>query len=392
MSEKTAMPSLEALEREKARILEEAKARLAELDKLAELATKYNFALTSNTEVAAAEQITAAPTASEVPAQPEKNERPIAVESIADLIARYKAHPNSAYAKLNYRTRLNYDSILRRVIEDCGHERLADLKAPDIQRFYEKWTERGHPMARSLVTMLRMLFGFGTTILADAGCERLSAIMHTMRFKMAKPRNKRLTAEQAIAVRAMAHKMRRPSIALAQAFQFALKLGQKDVIGEWLPIAEEGWAKEIYGDQKWLRGLCWDEIDQNWILRHKTSNGGKDIKADLKLAPIVMEELKIFAQLFVGLKSSEILTRDRLPRSGPIIRSDRTGRPYRDHQWRREWRIIARLCGIPDNVWNTDSRAGSSEGNDGAAHNETVQDLVPEQVRATEGATSVARH
>jgi len=61
-----------------------------------------------------------------------------------------------------------------------------------------------------------------------------------MRFAMPQPRKERLTSAQANAIRAKAHEMGRPSIALAQAFQFELMLRQKDVIGEYVPIAEAG--------------------------------------------------------------------------------------------------------------------------------------------------------
>ena len=49
-------------------------------------------------------------------------------------------------------------------------------------------------------------------------------------------------------------------------------------------------------DLKWLRGIRWSEIDDNLILRHVTSKRQKEIEVDLKLAPMVMEELALLGE------------------------------------------------------------------------------------------------
>jgi hypothetical protein len=81
---------------------------------------------------------------------------------------------------------------------------------------------------------------------------------------------------------------REPTIALAQALQFELMLRQKDVIGEWVPIEEDGEALLVDGELKWTRGLLWERDRRNLILRHQTSKTGKPAVFDLKLAPMVM--------------------------------------------------------------------------------------------------------
>ena len=48
-----------------------------------------------------------------------------------------------------------------------------------------------------------------------------------------------------------------------------------------------------------------------------------------------------------------------MPAKGPIIDSELTGRPWAAPEFRRQWRKIARACGIPDAVFNMDSRAGA---------------------------------
>jgi hypothetical protein len=320
-----------AMELQRARLLEQAKAIERDMAELDRITAKYNLVVSAS----------GSKSKSGPDPKHQKKERKAAKGSIASLIKRYKAHKDSRYHKINYQTRLNYESLLKVILADCGDRKLADLKARDIQGFYEKWTERGEAMAKSLVTHLRMLCGFGATVLGDSECERLSVVMHKMRFKMSKPRKERLTAEQATAVRAMAHKMGMHSIALAQALQFELGLGQKDVIGEWVPASEPGMSDVTDGNEKWFRGLRWSEIDQNLILRHRKTGGG-EIRANLRAAPMVMEELARFG--------------DPLPASGPMIIREGEGLPYASHQFRRQWRMVANAAGVPDEVYNMDSR------------------------------------
>jgi len=79
--------------------------------------------------------------------------------------------------------------------------------------------------------------------------------------------------------------MGRPSIALAQAFQFELMLRQKDVIGEYVPIAEAGISDLQVDGLKWLRGIRWEEISEDLVLRHITSKRQKLIEISLRMRP-----------------------------------------------------------------------------------------------------------
>lgn len=277
------------------------------------------------------------------------------------LIYCYQTDPDSNYQKLRIATRTNYDRLLKRVAMDRGALPLKDIRARDLLGWHREWSAEGHIVqAHGLIGILRTLCTFGATILDDPECQRLKGLMHDMRFKMGKPRVERLTAEQATAVRAMAHQMGRPSIALAQAFQFECMLRQKDVIGEWVPNSEPGVSDITDGNEKWLRGLRWSEIDENLILRHTTSKRGKDIpELDLHRAPMVMEEL---AKLAV------------VPTTGPVIISEKYGLPYISHEFRHKWREIAKAAGVPDQVFNMDSRAGAiSEATDAGAELEHIR-------------------
>lgn len=281
--------------------------------------------------------------------------------TLKSLSGCYRSDPDSSYKRnTRHKTREYYDTLCRRIVKDHGDERLIDIKARHILRWHEDWTGGGKvTMAHALVGMLRTLFTFGSTILEDAESERLSGAMSSMRFKMPKARDARLEAKHVIAIRAKAHEMGSPSIALAQAFQFDMMLRQKDVIGEFVPMSEPGLSDVIYHGQKWLYGIRWEEIDAHQVLRHVTSKRQKPVEVPLALAPMVLEELALMGTL---------------PERGPIILNENTGRPWNALTFRRRWREIATAAGVPKDIRNMDTRAGAiSEATDAGAELEHVR-------------------
>lgn len=289
--------------------------------------------------------------------------------SVKGLIRSYLADPDSTYHAQRFATRKVTQAFMRRIEADIGDELVRDINARLIKRQYEEWTEGGKvAMAHGLIGRLRTLFSFGFTILEDEECERLCLVLNKLRFVMPQKRVSYITAEQAVAFRGMAHIMTQHSFALAQAFQFETLLRQKDVIGEWVPGSEKGLSDVVLADgSKWLRGIRWSEIDANLILRHITSKRGKELVVDLKLAPMVMDEFK-------NLIGSDVVQRDMLPATGPVIVADNTARPFSSAAFRHGWRRIARLAGIPDDVCNMDSRSGGiSEATNAGADLEHVR-------------------
>ncbi len=287
------------------------------------------------------------------------------------LIDCYRTDPDSPYLSKRYNTRQNYDSLCRLIKKACGTERIADGDARRVLRLYEQWSSEGRTaMGHSMIGMMRSLLSFGATLLKCKDCRELKVTMHDMRFKGPKPREERLTAEMAEAIRALAPSVGRRSLGLAQAFQFDLMLRQKDVIGEWVPVSEPGLSDVLDRNEKWARGLRWDGIDKNFILRHTTSKRQKDIDPDLTLAPMVMSELRFMA----GIPQDAPLRRDMLPASGPVVVNEFNGLPWRADVFRRTWRELATACGIPNNVRSMDSRAGAiSEATDAGAQLEDVR-------------------
>ena len=272
-------------------------------------------------------------------------------KTVLDLVDTYRSHEKSPYLGLRFSTRKHYDVLLKPISRDCGPKKIADLKEADIEDFYKKWSEGGKmSMAKSTVGMLRSLVYFGATQLQDRECESLSIILHRMKFAVLQTRSERLTAEQAVRVCEAAHKLGRPSIGLAQAFQWDCNFRQKDVIGEWIPMNEEiGTVSDIIeGETKWLRGLRWEEIDNNFVLRHVTSKNQKQVVVNLKeKAPMVMAELN---RQFGGID------RSLMPTGGPVIVSEASDIPWIPGEFRRWWRKVANKAGVPPTVKNMDSR------------------------------------
>ena len=265
--------------------------------------------------------------------------------NVSELVAAYRSDPDSPFHKLRFRTRANYANLCDRISRDHGKTTLSEINARVLLRAHETWTASGRvAMAHSLVTMLRILVGFGATILEDTDCERICGALHRMRFTAPKARTARLTAEHVEAIITDAHRIGAHSVALAQALQFEGTMRQRDVIGEWVPIGEPGTSDVTHAGDKWVRGVRWSQIDDSLILRHITSKRQKTIEVDLRLGPLVVRE---FARI------------GGLPRSGPIIVSEATGRPYQSHEFRRLWRRIATAAGVPAEIYNMDSRAGA---------------------------------
>lgn len=278
--------------------------------------------------------------------------------TMRSLLNCYQTDPDSRYHKRRYSTRRNTDTLLRRISERHGHEQLIDIKARTIIGWQKEWSDDGRMLAtwHAIRGLLRVLFSFGFAILEDTECDRLCRVMGSsaLQFEAPKPRRQTMTADHAAAVRQTAnHWFGWPCIAMAQAFQFEVMLRQRDVIGEWVPLAEEGTSDVTWKGQKWIRGIRWSEIDENMILIHTTSKKQKPLEFDLRLAPMVMEE---FGR-YLGVDPS-LVTRDLLPASGPIVISTVTGMPYDAGEYRRKWRLIANKAELPRAVKNMDSRSG----------------------------------
>ncbi len=303
----------------------------------------------------------ARPAASVLHDTPPRAVRETGISNLAALIELYRVDQRSAFLKVHFRTRENYNNLLLRLERELGHMELARCKAEDIQNAYDGWVKTGNVyMPHSLVTMLRGLFGFGSTIMGDSECERLSVIMHKMRFPLAQSRTiHRMTPDQVIAIIEMAHKAGFPSIALGQAIQFEIGLKQKDVVGDWVPITEPGDSEIRVGALKWIRGLRWGDLDTSRLAE----------------CPMVRDAIdKITTPKIQGQ---------------PMIVYEKTQLPYVGAQWRHKWRELATEAGLPKAVYNMNSRGRRVSAK--TANGQSHQATEPDDIGGT-ASKSEARH
>jgi hypothetical protein len=69
-------------------------------------------------------------------------------------------------------------------------------------------------------------------------------------------------------------------------------------------------------------------------------------------------------------------------RAGPVSIDETAGRPYAEPAYGREWRLVVRAAGIPDQVWNMDARAGViTEAGDAGANLDHIRPNHNHQLR-----------
>jgi hypothetical protein len=318
--------------------------------------------------------------------------------TFGSLIRIYKTDPDSPFRELRYRTRLRYTSNLDALDFAVGELAVAGLTFRDFKRWHAAFRSpdegKDHERiarAHGLMTMVRIVIAFGKlNSLPD--CARLAEVLSGMDFQAPRQRTVFMTLAQVEAFIAEAHRWGKPSLALTQALMFETGLRQKDVIGEWVPIAEPGASDFHWHGKKWIMGIRWSDIDENLILRKVTSKSmrgrrgvetrtGKLEEFDLKAYPLVMRELsyendrdnRAWPQ---ATKSPDRLAgrnvrsgvrctsqeRERRPghrqhQFGPLIINENTQRPW-GRNYPKMWRKVADAAGLPKTVCNKDSRAG----------------------------------
>jgi hypothetical protein len=230
-----------------------------------------------------------------------------------------------------------------KIDQQIGEVSLNDVTVDHIMGWYRRWSAAGKqlPTGYAHIQMIKALLRYGAGA-EDPRCATLCGALRAIHFPHGNKTVQRINRAQVDAIRAAAHKMKWPSLALAQAFQFDLKLYDGQIIGEWVPLTEPGesaiqsrtivwrWGTKRSRPAKWLRGLQWSQIDEDHTLRHEVN--GKTVKIDLRRHPGIMAELKKLTPL---------------PKSGPLIVYEKTGSPYTDAQYRWLWRRVATRPALP---------------------------------------------
>lgn len=283
--------------------------------------------------------------------------------TLADLIDSYHTDPESSFPELRYSVRENHRGIHDRIARAYGNWTLQAIDTRELKQWHREWAADGKVASgHAYMAQIRTLVRHGYLLLTGPDrveCFRLKTILSDLKFPQPAPREAILTAGMVDQIRMAAHARGWHSIALAQAFQFEAMLRQRDCIGEYVPRNEPGDSDFYHNGMKWLRGIQWQEIDANLILRHVTSKRLKMLEVDLKAMPMVMDEIER-----MGGRHE----------AGPVILNEATMVPYAASEFRRKWRLLADACGIPKGIRSMDSRAGAiTEATDAGADLEHVK-------------------
>lgn len=271
--------------------------------------------------------------------------------TVRGLSRRYQTDVASPFRRLKHTTREKDAHVLKIIERAFGDRALSALKLDDFWRWYEAAKRPKAPggpervrRAWGIMKKLRELVSYGVSAELD-GCARLKGILGEVRFPQPARRRVTLDLEHVEAFIAKAIELDRVSLAFATAIQFDTALRQKDVIGEWEPVPAGAAASGIvFRGRRWVNGLAWSAIVLDGVSRKITSKTGAIAAHDLTVCPHV--------QAVAALIPPE-------RRVGPLVIDEKSGRPYAEDSFSREWRVVARAAGVPDHVWNMDARAGA---------------------------------
>jgi hypothetical protein len=295
--------------------------------------------------------------------------------TILSLSRLYQEHPDSPFHDVKHNTRKTYTDSLKVIETTIGLRAVRRVTVVDVRGYYKRWreprVEGGTPRikrAHDAVSNLRMILRFGFA-LGHKDCGDLYERLAMLRFERGGAREQEMTFAQATAFVRKALEMgstaaipaeRAKSMAIGVAAQFDLLLRQKDIIGEWTPAVPEIPSAIYAGGEMWQGRFRWDNLP-GWRLRVRTS----------KTRSVIEFDLTRYSLLFPLL--------DSLPhaeRTGAIVKGEH-GLPIRERSYRKWFRQIARAAGIPDSVWNMDSRAGgATEADEAGADFKAIQDAL----------------
>ena len=280
--------------------------------------------------------------------------------TILSLSRRYQTDDASPFREHKWNWRDREARILKTIEAAFGDRSLSALGMTDFRRWYDVASRPkavGGPArvdrAAKIIKLLRQMIVYGKTAELPH-CGRLAEILRDMRFKNAARRREKLELHHVEAFVSKAIEMDRFSLAFATTIQFETMMRQKDVIGEWEPLGQTDRSLGIvFGSNRWANGLTWADIPASLVVKKVTTKTGATVVADWKLCPLLLQVL------------------DLVPhgsRIGPVIINEKTGMPYFEDGFAREWRVVANAAGIPKSIKNMDARAGAiSEADDALA-------------------------
>jgi hypothetical protein len=146
-------------------------------------------------------------------------------ETLHVLIELYRTDPRSSFAKLKYGVRKAQGKLYTKIDQQIGEVSLNDVTVDHVMGWYKRWSAGGKhlPTGYSYIQMIKALLRYGAAA-EDQRCVALCGALRAIHFPHGNKTVRRIDRAQADVIRAMAHTMKSPSLALAQAFQFDLKL------------------------------------------------------------------------------------------------------------------------------------------------------------------------
>jgi hypothetical protein len=298
--------------------------------------------------------------------------------TMGSAIAIFRGHTISTFNSVAANTRRTYGESLK-VIEGTVAARVnRNVTLVDVRRWYREWRkpasagaeeriDRAHDAVQMVRAVWRFCAGLGAPF---RDCKEALERLGKARFENGSGRDTEMTSAQAFAfvrtalelgARGVQPAERMLAMAIGVAAQFEMALRQRDIIGKWVPaMLDTPHAEYDHKGEMWVGAFRWDNIP-GWKFRLRTSKRGAPSGFALTDYPILFPLL------------------ERVPhaqRLGAIVKGEH-GLPVRERSYRNWYRQVARAAGIPDEVWNMDSRAGAAtEAEDAGVDVTLIQDLL----------------
>jgi hypothetical protein len=252
------------------------------------------------------------------------------------LIVRYRQDEISPYRDVKPNTRASYDFHLRRWEEAIGAITLEATDYTAIKRWQKAMEakDRTPHYIKGMFTMLRVVASYGRALRVP-GADDVQAILSSMRFRSAAPRQASPTEVQIAAIIAKADEAGDAMFALGLSLQWWLTLRAVDVRGQML----EG---------RWGDGLTWGMVAKDMSAITKVPSKTEKSSAE----PMVwsLTQLPDIRARLAAVPEDE--------RIGPVIKR-KGGKPFDRYLWSKRFRLYRAAAGVPDDVWLMDTRAGA---------------------------------
>jgi hypothetical protein len=292
----------------------------------------------------------------------------------------YQSHPYSRFRTVKANTRKSYTDSLKVIENTVGARLIRRVTILDVQHWYDEWrkpalikhSKDGNPVfgperidrAHDAVSMFKTVLRFNAA-LRRPDCkqllEDLEKATSIVRFERGGAREVEMTSAHAgafiktaleLGQRGVIPDWRARYMAIGIAAQYELGLRQRDIIGERpknvadLEAAKRRGATAIvYGGVTWVGYFTWEGIP-GWRWRMRTSKSKYRSPMDF--------DLSIYGLLHPLLHAVPFEER-----TGAVVKGEH-GHAVQERSYRKWFREIARTAGIPDEIWNMDSRAGAA--------------------------------